>query len=46
MQKPIERSEFTLSVETLRRLDTPTPDRDAQGTHPTTTVNTILTGCC
>ncbi len=41
-----ERSPFTLSLETLRRLDSIPGARDAQGTHPTTTVNTILTGCC
>ncbi len=38
---------LVLSLETLMRLQAP-PDAEANrgGTHPTTTVNTIHTGCC
>jgi hypothetical protein len=39
---------LVLSRETLRRLETEVEDRERRGggTHPTTTVNTVHTGCC
>ena len=40
---------LVLSVETLMRLQPPVvenADREVQPTHPTTTTNTIKTGCC
>ncbi len=46
MRHETERFAFTLSVETLRHLDAPPAGREAQPTQPTTTVNTIHTGCC
>ena len=42
-----ESRKLVLSLETLMRLD-PANEvaRPTGGTHPTTTVNTIHTGCC
>jgi len=39
---------LVLSRETLRKLESEVADKEQRGfgTHPTTTVNTVHTGCC